>query len=364
MTIYYVGAGGNDASAGTSWALRKLTLNGAEDIPVAAGDTVYVGAGVYREMLTCDASGAAGQPITYIGDYDGAHTDGVGGVVRITGSDDDITAARDYAINVKVQSYRTFRGFLLDSSVNYAVVGTGTDCTLEQCAFEQSGSSYVYLDGGSIARWTINACQFGPQKYNTNVITLRHSSAVDNSGHVIENCVMTGPPTGAAIYIVRVGGVTIRNNLIIGSGYAIMNAAALTAGQIITVNNCIIHSCTNGLATTVLGEIIEDYNCLSRCNTARTNVSDGAHSNTHLVNFDMRWFFQLVGGGKLVTPFDLGQWSQLIDVAGTSPTAADMRGTTVKGTQREWGPLEYDTTLMESCPVSSGTRGRLIIPRR
>lgn len=37
MTTYYVGPGGDNAHAGTSWALRKLTLNGAEDIPVAAG---------------------------------------------------------------------------------------------------------------------------------------------------------------------------------------------------------------------------------------------------------------------------------------------------------------------------------------
>ena len=46
MTVYYVGAGGNNSNAGTSWALRKATLTGAEDIPVAAGDTVIVGPGV------------------------------------------------------------------------------------------------------------------------------------------------------------------------------------------------------------------------------------------------------------------------------------------------------------------------------
>jgi hypothetical protein len=89
MATYYVGIGGNDSNDGTSWSSRKLTLNGAEDIPVAAGDTVYVGPGTYREMLTCDVGGSDGSPITYIGDYDGSHTDGVGGIVRISGSDDD-----------------------------------------------------------------------------------------------------------------------------------------------------------------------------------------------------------------------------------------------------------------------------------
>ena len=69
MATYYVGKGGNDASDGTTWAKRKLTLNGAEDIPVKAGDTVYVGPGIYREALECDVSGSAGSPITYIRDY-------------------------------------------------------------------------------------------------------------------------------------------------------------------------------------------------------------------------------------------------------------------------------------------------------
>ena len=68
MTTLYVGPGGNDANNGLSWANRRLTLNGVEDKPVAAGDTVYVGPGVYRETLTVDVAGSSGNPITYIGD--------------------------------------------------------------------------------------------------------------------------------------------------------------------------------------------------------------------------------------------------------------------------------------------------------
>src|SRR3989304_7878159 len=58
MPTYYVGPGGNDGNSGLTWALRKLTLNGAEDTPVAAGDICWVGPGVYRELLTDDISGA------------------------------------------------------------------------------------------------------------------------------------------------------------------------------------------------------------------------------------------------------------------------------------------------------------------
>lgn len=353
MTTYYVGSGGNDGNAGTSWALRKATLNGAEDIPVAAGDTVYAGPGVYRELLTCDVSGAAGSLITYIGDYDGSHTDGVGGVVRITGSDDDATATRNYAINVGARTHRVFRGFLLDSTASHLVTGsTSTDTTLEQCVLGQGGTP-VYLDGASHARWTIRNCMFGPQAYNLNAVVMRNGAAVDNSGHVIENCVIIGPANTSGIYSVRVGGITIRNTLIMCAGIGVQIGAALTAGQTVTVNNCIIRNCTTGLSATVLGEITEDYNCLSQCNTPRTNTGVGAHSNTYFVQPDTRWFFEMVGGGSMVTPFDLASYSQLLNVAGTAPTATDMRGTGTIGAQREWGALEYDSTL----DIEAGTGG-------
>src|SRR3989304_345197 len=113
MTIYYVGPGGNDANNGLSWANRKLTLNGAEDVPVAAGDTVYVGPGVYREGLVLDVDGSVGNIITYIADVTGQETGGGGGIVRITGRDNDQTATRANAISGVGRDYRTLRGFFL-----------------------------------------------------------------------------------------------------------------------------------------------------------------------------------------------------------------------------------------------------------
>ena len=55
-------------------------------------------------------------------------------------------------------------------------------------------------------------------------------------------------------------------------------------------------------------------------------------------------FFESGTTTKLITPFDLSSDSQLIDVAGTSPTATDIRGEA--GTVREWGALEYDSALL------------------
>lgn len=351
MTTYYVGAGGDNANSGLSWALRKLTLNGAEDIPVAAGDTVYVGPGTYRETLTCDVSGSAGSPITYIGDYSGAHTDGVGGVVRITGSDNDQAAARANCITASAKNNRTFRGLLLDTTSGALVAGTNcTDWTLDQLYLGQSSSELVDCNGASQARWSISRSYFSAGPGIS--VYFNHSSTVDNAGHAVENCIF--PAGYIAVYFLRVGGATVRNSIINRMEFDGILTNGLTVGQNVTVNNSIITNCgRTGLLAVTAGEIIENYNTLYGNSTARTNVATGANSTAYPPLFDTRWFFEAVAGGDMVTPFDLASYSQLVNVAGTSSPITDMRGTSVIGAQREWGPLEYNPALL----IEAGSGG-------
>jgi len=344
MATYYVGAGGNDSNAGTSWAQRKLTLNGAEDIPVQAGDTVYVGAGTYRETLTCDVSGSSGSPITYIGDYTGANTDGTGGVVRITGSDNDSTQTRTDCIAAAGKNYRTFRGFALDGSTSTININGCTNWIIDKCFHTKHGTRGI-IGSGICTDITIsnNLFQYGTY-YD---IFISHTSFVSDSNIVISNSIFcnSGGNNGKAILFGKYGGVTIKNCLIQSKNIGIQLTAVPDTGQIVTVNNCIIAVCNTGMYSPTLGFLVENYNNIANCELARSNVAVGAQSNTYLPMFDTRWFFEMVNGGSMITPFDLASYSQLINVAGTSPTTADMRGTTVQGTQREWGALEYDSTL-------------------
>jgi hypothetical protein len=359
VTTYYVGSGGNDSNAGTSWAQRKLTLNGVEDIPVAAGDTVYVAPGVYRETLTVDVSGSAGSPITYIGDYTGANTDGTGGVVRITGSDDDIVAARNYCVSGSTRSYRTFRGFAFDTAGSHVIYGgadSRTNWVIEQCVFyEYLGTTAgVHIEGASQGNWTIQNCAFFGVLGAYGGLNITHSGTVDNAGHVIQNCIFE---TGWGVLIWRVGGIVIKNcSFIRCPNCGVYVVVALSIGQTITVNNCTFSNCFKAFEATAVGEIVENYNSIYGCTSPRTKTNTGANSNAYPPLFDTRWFFEMVGGGSMVTPFDLSAWSQLLNVAGTSPTTTDMRGTAVQGAQREWGALEYDSTL--DIEASSGGGGR------
>jgi len=337
MATYYVGAGGNDSNDGLSWAQRKLTLNGAEDIPVQAGDTVYVGAGTYADM-TCDVSGTAeAGSISYIGDYDGSHTDGTGGVVRITAGTQNILAR---AIN-----YRTFKGFALLAGTTYSINATNvTNWLLDELYCDSSGVRTMVFDGTCTSN-TIQNCYIQIHDYYG--IYFGHSSFVSDSSNLIQSCIIVGSSRDAAkaIYTVRYGGIIIKNCLIRNCNIGIQVGTIPDTAQTVTVNNSILFGCKTALYSPTLGFLVENYNNLFNNTTARINTATGANSTALKPNFDARWFFEMVNGGSMVTPFDLASYSELIDVAGTSPTTADMRGTTVQGAQREWGALEYDSTL-------------------
>jgi len=361
MTTRYVGVGGDDGNSGLTWALRKLTLNGVEDTPVVAGDTVYVGPGTYRELLTCDWAGSAGLPITYIGDYSGANTDGVGGIVRITGSDDDVTATRANAIVAAAgKHYRTFRGFVLDMGTSHTVSATAcTNWTIAQCVVTCAGSNLaaIYCAGAGQASWLIQNCYVWGRQEG---ILFTHTVAVDNAGHVVENCILevASGSSYAALYILRVGGGTVRNCLF-RNCYNCIRVSTLTAGQIVTVNNCLFYGGPGtALIATTLGELVEDYNDIYAV-TARSNVDTGANSSSAPLFFDARWFFEAVAGTKLLSFFDVASYWALLNTAGTSPTTTDLRGTSVQGAQREWGPLEYDTAVLAKCGASGGTVNHL-----
>jgi len=51
------------------------------------------------------------------------------------------------------------------------------------------------------------------------------------------------------------------------------------------------------------------------------------------------------GGSKVLLQFDLSAYSQLVNKAGVTPTTKDMRGATISGAQREWGALEYNSAI-------------------
>ena len=77
---------GDDSNDGLSPQTAWRSLSKLEEV-MQAGDTAYVGPGLYREMLTVANSGTAEAWITFIGDTTGQHTGDPPGTVMITGAD-------------------------------------------------------------------------------------------------------------------------------------------------------------------------------------------------------------------------------------------------------------------------------------
>lgn len=359
MADIFVGTSSAGSANGTSWANRYGTLNAAEDKPVAAGDRVIVGPGVYRELLTCDVSGSSGNPITYVADVDGSLTDGVGGVVRITGSDNDQTATRASCITASSKNYRTFRGFAFDTTTG-VLVSLATACSnwiFEDCYFAGIGANANMITiAGTGTGTTFRRCiLLGARAVG---LSITHSSVVDNSAHVIENCIFLGT-IGRAISIDRVGGISIKHTTFLNCAQSIRVAAALTAGQTTTVNNCVF-AWNSGVALqsiTAPGtneEITENYNSFWGNTTDRTNVTTGANSNAYpplfappLLLSSLRYPWN---------PFDLSQWSALRRIAGTNMSSDGLYGITRPATdsKKSWGAIQYNDLARETTTKRTG----------
>lgn len=375
MAVRYVdGIDGNDANDGLAAYTGgghgpKFTLNGCENTPVVAGDFCWVRPTVYREMLTCDVSGAAGSPITYCGDVAGEIW-GVGGVVRITGSDNDQTATRVSCITSTAQrNYRTFRGFVFDMTSSHIIVGStvgsaGTNWIIEDCLFENGvgSATSIYCSGANQLAWTIRRCCF-LHNYNGSVfVDFTNTVAVDNTGHIIEDCIGIG---GFGFRSTRVGGITVRNCTVILGGRAVYVSSALTVGQTIIVNNCILFGNSSALTATVLGELIEDYNSLFANATPRINVAVGANSNAYPPLFDygiLHAGASQVSGFRFPSPIfgALSQWSQIRAIADTGAATEDIHGLSrpVTAGKRSWGAVQYVDMARDTGTVRTGTASK------
>lgn len=360
MATYYVGPGGSDANNGTSYALRKLTLNGVEDLPVAAGDLVHVAPGVFRELLTIDISGTAGNAIEYRADTSGALTDGIGGLVRITGSDNDTTATRANCITATGRNYRTFTGFAFDICTGHLITLL-TACSnwiVQDCYFAgtAAASNAINLQGTGTTN-TIRRCDIVGSKNMGFAFT--HSSTISNSANLIENCRIISC-VGSGVRITRIGGITVKGCTFIGSSTCIRVDTALAAGQTTTVNNNIFAwAVTQGLqAVTVPGneEITENYNTFYGNNSDRSNVTAGANSNAFPPLFNPQL---LLSGFALpqLPMFGLSEWSPIRAIAGTSMSSEDYNGIVRPATdsKKSWGAMQFVDVSRETGTVHTGS---------
>jgi len=370
MATRYCGIGGNDGNTGLSWAQRKLTLGGVEDTPVVADDVCYIGPGVYRELLICDVSGNAGNPITYIADDTGENTDGVGGVVRITGSDNDQTETRANCITANGIDYRTFRGFVFDttSGIEVNVVGSPENWIVEDCEFQPSASAALLkFIGDTQTTCIVRRCKFySSGGSSTYAIEFESAAGLGDADHLVANCIFeTGGSRG--VNIDDVGGIDFIQCTFAGCDTGIRITDALPGGHTVcNVYDSIFVGCVTAMQSVNLGELVENFNTFYRNNTARTNVNVGANSQTYPPLFVSQI---LNAGAGLVSGFKfpyqhgaLSEWSQVAAITGTNEQSTDLHAKRRPATasKNSWGAVQRTDMEVETGTVQAGTYARVL----
>lgn len=307
-TTYYIRKTGADANNGTSSSTAWLTIGKALGTAgLGDGDTVYVGAGTYREVVTVAMTSATAET-SIIGDIDGVQTGDAGEVYWTNYTTNDHTVAVNTVIlTLAGRDFLTFKNiiFINGASTNNTItaVATSTDIKIINCVFSALPANTgihisITIGFGIAANWVIDKCLFVCIASYGVAVSLTSGTGSDYDTNItIKNSVFNF--IGSYCIFIIGGGTSAQ----LGGGVDILNCfmnsyrGVYTSGLYLstsipcTVNNCIINSPSNGLNAGVSGQIIENYNLINS-GIPRTLVTAGAYS---------------ISDGGIATIYEFGQ---------------------------------------------------------
>jgi hypothetical protein len=301
MTTYYVRKTGSDAAAGTSAGAAWLTIGKALGATgIASGDTVYIGAGTYREVVTVAMTSAVAETFV-IGDVDGVKTGDAGEVIWTAYLTNDTTApSASSLLNLSGRDFLTFQRLTMIAGTGRcieALTTTSTDIKIQDCnvlghAGVNATLVNVTIGFGVAANWLIERSFLRSSRSNGLGITLTTGVGADYDANiVIRNCVID-QAGGSAVSIASSGasaqeggGVYVYNCLILAVSTASNSGVLITGTQIggsafpfpVKVYNSVIRG---GLQSGELGALVENYNHVM-AGTTHTNVTQGANTITN-----------------------------------------------------------------------------------
>ena len=299
MANKFVRKSGSDANAGTSAGAAWLTLGKALGASgISSGDTLYIGAGVYREVVTVAMTSAVAET-QIIADVDGAQTGDAGSVTWTSFLTDDKTAnSTSVLLNLNGRDHLTFQGLYLvggnvasNASLVNGDTAESTDIRFFQCVAVAAGPSsrmftWTGTTGGA-ANWSFDSCVLMTMSGLTQCFfqPATVAGADYDIGITFTNCLLIGSnarfiytaPSGASAG--KPGGLKVTNCTAIGQGSSVVETGANHSTSIpCTVNNCVFFAQLPVVAQ-ASGQLSEDWNILYGA-TPRTNVTAGGNSKT------------------------------------------------------------------------------------
>ena len=298
------------------------------------------------------------RPISLIGDETGAHTDGIGGTVRITGSDDDQTIARARCIDIDGYDYWLVKGFQLDTVSSVPLrIDDAEHVTVEDCCILNAASRGIVVlsDSDYI---TIRRCAiFGGDAANGieldgNGIKWAAAIHIENVHFDTYNCIEYTDFNNVTVKSCTSGMAAYRFGQALG---------ALDAGACMFVHDCEIHYCADdGLEAAVAGQIVANWNNYWGNNNDRTNVGVVGATNTTEIYIPTTPLL-LDKYRYPVRFFPPSEWWDNAQYAGLYPANEDIYGVPrpTTNTKRSLGPYQDFYATHDTATVYGGEAASL-----
>jgi hypothetical protein len=314
--------------------------------PVRPGDSVYVGAGTYRAVVTQGAtwSPAFNGVVNIVGDVTGQFT-GDAGMVQLTAytTNDKTAPSATTLLNLNGKSNLAFSNIMFvggSATVVTATAATSQNITFRDCAFvsgTQATNGIAATASYAVAlNWIIDRCFFGPTRGTSLIFTV--TTGVGPNDYdittTVSNCTFLGCGQSRTIIVTNSGaaaqkgnGLRVRNVFAVGSAANFLDTTTSTSLVFPTsvYNSMFMGSGTGtGLSTGAPGSLVEDYNVIL-FSTARSGVTVGAHS---------------ISDGSYAPLFHFGQeriWGGLL-----RPFGEPMAGSPLLGFGNDGGQTAYD----------------------
>lgn len=336
MTTYYVGKQGSDSNNGqspdASAAANKpwLTIGKAlGSSGIASGDTVYIGTGTYREVVTVNMTSATAET-KIIGDVANSQGFKDGSGVLIASGDviwtaylttDTVAPSGTVLLNLNGRDFLTFQTIIMVGSGAAApsIIGANTtnsvNITLRELTLLNStvAQTIGYTGLADVAsNWLIDRCLFLTFNNASISINLPTSTTADyDTNFVVQNCVfyqlgsngVSVSASGANSF--KAGGVDVWNcTLVTGSGnLLITNSSGLSTSIPCTAyDNMIIVGNGSTLNANTSGQIIGDFNRRFP-STTLTNVTAGVNDVAGNINAPLLEIGQAWLNGRSPRPF-------------------------------------------------------------
>ncbi|APW60483.1 hypothetical protein [Paludisphaera borealis] len=302
--VYVSSSRGSDANPGTATSPLLTIGKAIGGTPVAAaGDTVYIEPGIYREVVTLGVSPSSGSPLTIIGDGTGANFaaaggPGITGTVDWRGWTDDATPITTSAcLFANNKSFFTLQGVKMIGSHGgnascLDLNGAWSDVAILDCIFLGSiVKPYILWAGrtpGSAMNFTVKRCDFlTGQGYCIDVRVGLYSSEY-NVNVLVQNCRFLGGTGGVRVanaagtgsYFAT--GVTVQSCsfFLTNTPFSVTAPAGVNLAAPCVISGCYINQAVTGLSGGNTTHIAEDYNIVY-ATTPRASVNIGAHSTTN-----------------------------------------------------------------------------------